>query len=139
MRKILFILSIIFLTTSCHMNYKKGKVYEFKTNSDTSDELLYWYLITMSDGNSYYYQSNTPVSNFSGVNWTAGKPAELENVDPEAEVEVDPEQLPAEMQAEVETSIDAEATEAASESSDTSSDAGSDSGSDGGGDGGGGE
>lgn len=136
MKKILFILGIILLITSCQMKCRKGKIYEYKTQSpNNDDDFIFWYLITMSDGNSYYCQSSTPVSNFSNVNWSVGKPSELENIEPETEIDAETAELPAEMQAEVETSMEAEA---ASEASDSSSDSSSDAGGDSGGDGGGG-
>ena len=137
MKKILVILGLFLLVNSCtfHSHHRPGSVYEYKT-TDTDGDDMFWYVIMMSDGNSYYTQSDSRVSNFNGVSWTQGTPKEVEILEPETELTPEPSEFPTEMQAEVDTSIDAaESADAA----DASSDAGGDSGGgDGGGDGGGG-
>lgn len=152
-RKLLILLIGMFMLSSCNMHHKRMKVLEYRiysgshSTSDDDDGFSYWYLMTMSDGDSYYCKSSEPITNFSSISWTVGTPSELANQTPENEVTIDTQDLPDNIQNEIEVSTEegtdvgnTESSEVGSESSsDVSSDAGSDCGSDGGGDGGGGE
>lgn len=99
--KIIFILGLILFVSSCNFehNKKTGIVYEYMVRDN--DDILFWYLIEMSDGNTYSYKSDIPVSNFRDITWSKGEPKELQDIEPEKEIEVQPEELNETMQDEL--------------------------------------
>jgi uncharacterized membrane protein YgcG len=154
MKHIFLLLGFTLLFIGCMPKKYKQKVHVYKVqNSGGSsteskgDDFIYFYMIMSDNGScSYTYSSTTPVTNFSGVSWTA---ASVRPVPPNAQEEATEEISETELPAEVESEMEANTTENSSETSeDASTDAGGESssgssdasgGDGGGGDGGGGD
>ncbi len=110
------------LLTSCEVRVvKHGKhkktvaVHVIKPHmghDDVEALQLYWYIIQQHSTGTYYtYSSPTPISNYTGINWTrsvsipSNVKEELEQ-NPENEVQVEVEDLSAEMQTEIDTNAE---------------------------------
>ena len=79
--KTIFNLSLILLlfVTSCTCNTcgvpstVNVKCYKQKNqvvDSDPTNDWIYWYVIMNNNGGCYYYQSYSPVNDYSSVSWT---------------------------------------------------------------------
>lgn len=120
MKKTILILTVIIagLFAGCgpkkHEPLSHIKVHSYKQKSSVVDnnianDWIFWYLILNNNGGCYYYQSITPVTNYSNIAWTTSKtvPEELgeknPNVEDLGEEKVEVNELSPEMQTEIDT------------------------------------
>ena len=125
MKRLLIIIPVLFII-SCE-SYKeprKCKIRQYQTGSDANNDLLYWYLMFNSHTHSYYYYSSpAPVSNFANISWEQSNamPAQLNDLQPTAEIEEPLTELPNEIEVEMEAEPDQGQTESTENSSNESS------------------
>lgn len=105
----LIALLAVLILSSCENNklsHIKVHTYQVDTSEDDEiDDIIFWYLINMNNGSCYYTTSSTPITNFSGVNWTQSEktPEELEGLQETEVQEVEVNELDAEIQEEIDT------------------------------------
>ena len=79
MKKLLLPLVLLLLISFGCQPTHKTKLHCYVTE-ELDNDMIYWYIIYGGDGQVYSYNSPTPVTNFSNVNWSQSKelPNELE-------------------------------------------------------------
>ena len=134
MKKITILSLLIILLFSCNDNHHKKieKIHEYtisNTEGNDPSDIIFWYVISSSDGGYYYTNSTSRISDFSSVRWqeTEKIPEEIQSLEETSTIE----EQEVDLDGETESSTDSNESGDNSSDSDSGGDAG-----DGGGDGG---